>query len=484
MSAAAPARSPWSVFAAVALGTFMATLDSSIVNVALPTLAHTFGATVTQIEWVSLSYVLTITGLLLPFGRLGDTLGRRRLFLVGLSLFTLGSGACAFAVSTATLVAARLLQGVGAGILSANSVALITAAFPREIRGRALGMVGAVVGLGLTVGPPLGGWMLSHFGWPSIFYVNLPIGVFGVWFGRNVLPRESHDIAAGLRAPFDFTGAVLTIVALIGLTLALSRGTAWGWSSARTIACAAAGFAALAAFVVLEPRAAEPLVDFSFFADSSFRVPMLSLFLSFVGLFAAVFLVPFYLQRTAGMEPAAIGRVLVVVPLLLLLVSPVSGVLSDRLGSRALAVAGLALTSTGLALLAWMSDHAGEQPLGVMPIIGGLFVVGLGQGLFQPPNSSSAMSSVPFERLGLASGLLATMRNLGTLFGIGLAAAVYEGREAIYARTHGLVAASSLGMRDAFLAAALAVGVAVVMGFANLRTPQASPPGASPPTNP
>ena len=472
-------RSPWAVFAAVALGTFMATLDSSIVNVALPTLAHTFGATVTQIEWVSLSYVLTITGLLLPFGRLGDSLGRRRVFLAGLALFTVGSGACAFSFSTQTLVAARLLQGIGASMLSANSVALITAAFPREIRGRALGMVGAVVGLGLTVGPPVGGLMLTHFGWPSIFLVNLPIGVFGVLLGRSVLPREPRAETGGAaRPPFDVTGALLSLVFLVGLTLALSRGTAWGWTSPATLVCGLGAFAALALFIVVERRATEPLVDFAFFADAAFRVPMLSLFASFMALFAAVFLVPFYLQRTAGMEPAAVGRVLVTVPLLLLLVSPVSGVLSDKLGSRTLSLAGLSATSLGLALLAWLLGNASERPLGVLPIIGGLFVVGLGQGLFQPPNSSSAMSSVPFERLGLASGLLATMRNLGTLFGIGLAAAVYEGRELVYAQTHSPVAAAGLGMRDAFLAAAVVAGSAALMVAFAPRTAHPSPPGA------
>ena len=459
----------------------MATLDSSIVNVALPTLAHTFGATVTQIEWVSLSYVLTITGLLLPFGRLGDSLGRRRVFLAGLALFTLGSGACAFSFSTQTLVAARLLQGIGASMLSANSVALITAAFPREIRGRALGMVGAVVGLGLTIGPPVGGLMLTHFGWPSIFLINLPIGVFGVLLGRSVLPREprAEPVAGGAaRPPFDVTGALLSLVFLVGLTLALSRGTAWGWTSPATLVCGLGAFVALALFIVVERRAIEPLVDFAFFADAAFRVPMLSLFASFMALFAAVFLVPFYLQRTAGMEPAAVGRVLVTVPLLLLLVSPVSGMLSDKLGSRTLSLAGLSATSLGLALLAWLLGSASERPLGVLPIIGGLFVVGLGQGLFQPPNSSSAMSSVPFERLGLASGLLATMRNLGTLFGIGLAAAVYEGRELVYAQAHSPVAAAGLGMRDAFLAAAIVAGSAALMVAFAPRTAHPSPPGA------
>ena len=457
------AHSPWAVFATVALGTFMATLDSSIVNVALPTLARNFSATVTQIEWVSLSYALTITGLLLPFGRLGDALGRRRVFAFGLGLFTLGSLLCAVAFSTGTLVAARVAQGVGASMVSANSVALITAAVPREVRGRALGLIGAVVGLGLTVGPPLGGFLLSAFGWRSVFLVNLPIGIWGVLRARSVLPRDEPSAPRAARPPFDLAGAGLAIAALVSAMLVLSRGATWGWTSPATLACVAGAAVAIALFARAERRAADPLVDFSFFADPAFRVPMVSLFLSFVALFGTVFLIPFYLERTAGLPPAAVGRVLVVVPLMLLLVSPASGALSDRLGTRPLALAGLATTSAGLALLAWMLGRAGEVPLGVPAILLGLTVVGLGQGLFQPPNSSSAVSAVPSEKLGLAGGLLATMRNLGTLFGIGLAAAVYEGRETVYARTHGPVAAAGLGMRDAFLAAALVAALATLL---------------------
>ena len=458
MSAAA--RAPWSVFAAVALGTFMATLDSSIVNVALPTLARTFHAGVTQIEWVALAYVLTITALLLPFGRLGDALGRRRVFLTGLALFTLGSLACAFAVSAATLIAARVAQGVGASMVSANSVALITAAFPPTQRGRALGMVGATVGLGLTIGPPLGGLLLSRFGWASIFLVNLPIGLFGLLYARAELPA---DAPAGPRPAFDFAGAICALAFLVFLTLFLSRGATWGFRAPATLACGLGAPLALAAFVLAERRAREPLVDLSFFGDASFRVPMLALLASFVALFAAVFLVPFYLERIAGLTPDRVGRVLVVIPLLLLAVSPASGALSDRLGTRVLAVTGLATTSAGLFLLGFLLGGAGDRPVSALAIAGGLLVVGLGQGLFQPPNSSTAMGSVPPARLGLAAGLLATMRNLGTLFGIGLAAAVYEGRERVYARGHGVTAAAGLGMRDAFFAAALVALLATLL---------------------
>jgi predicted MFS family arabinose efflux permease len=303
-------------------------------------------------------------------------------------------------------------------------------------------MVGAVVGLGLTIGPPLGGFLLSSLGWPSIFLVNLPIGVFGLLYARATL---APDLPAGPRAAFDLPGAGLALAFLVTLTLFLSRGAAWGWSSPATLGCAVGAVAALAAFVLAERRAPDPLVDLAFFRDPAFRVPMLTLFASFIALFAAVFLVPFYLERVAGFTPDRVGRVLVVIPLLVLLVSPLSGALSARVGSRVLSFAGLATTSAGLLLLALLLGRAGERPLPTLAIMAGLFVIGLGQGLFQPPNSSSAMSAVPPARLGLAGGLLATMRNLGTLFGIRLAAAVYEGREHVYARTHSFALASTSG---------------------------------------
>ena len=187
------ARSPWTVFATVALGTFMATLDSSIVNVTLPTLAGEFAAPITTIEWVPVSYLLTLTLLLLPFGRLGDVRGRKWVFVAGLAVFTIASALCGAAGSIGALVAARTLQGVGAAMISANTVALVSEAFPPEMRGRGLGAVGAVVGLGLTVGPPLGGWILDAIGWRWVFLVNLPVGALAIAASLRTLPAKTAN---------------------------------------------------------------------------------------------------------------------------------------------------------------------------------------------------------------------------------------------------------------------------------------------------
>ena len=475
----AAAASPWAVFATVAIGTFMATLDSSITNVAMPTLARAFAAPgavsapVTLIEWVPLAYLLTITALLLPFGRMGDRFGRRRVYLGGFCLFTLGSALCALSRSVEALVAFRVVQGVGASMAGANGAALVTQAFPRESRGKALGLIGAVVGLALTVGPPLGGMLLGlPSGWPTIFLVNLPIGALGVGMALGKLPRDapaSHAVGAPSASPapgapparpaFDFAGAGLILAALLAFTLGLSRGPTWGWGSPGTVGLLGATGAGLVLFALVERRSADPLVDFTFFRSPVFASAVLSLFLAYAAFFASIFLVPFYLERVGGLTPAGVGRVLVVVPLMLLGVSPLSGALSDRMGSRTLASLGLVLTAAGLALLAWMIGRDDGRPASVWAILGGLLVVGCGQGLFQPPNSSAAMGALPSSRLGLAGGLLAIMRNLGMLTGIAIAASVYEGREAHYLRTLGRLAATGHGMRDAFLAAA---GIAVV----------------------
>jgi MFS family permease len=407
----AEARPPWPVFATVALGTFMSTLDSSIVNVALPTLQDAFAASVTGIGWVSLAYLLTLTLLLLPFGRLGDALGRRPVYLAGLALFVAGSGLCGLARSAGFLVAARVVQGVGASMVAANAAAIVTAAFPATMRGRALGGIGAVVGLGLTVGPPLGGFLIEAFGWPSIFLVNLPVGALGLVLAARLLPR---DPAPAERA-------------------ALAR---------------------------------TPLLDLALLRDHGFAVALGGHFLAFVGLFAAVFLAPFYLENVTGLPPGEVGRVLVVVPLLLFVVAPLAGALSDRLGTRRLAALGLALTTAGLVVLALLVGGGGERPAGVAEMVTGLFVVGLGQGVFQPPNSSAAMGAAPPESLGLAGGLIATMRNFGMVVGIAVAAATYEAREAVHrAAGAGAVAAAGLGMRDALLVGAIAAALGAALVF-------------------
>jgi MFS family permease len=286
------ARSPWLAFSVVAVGTFMATLDGNIVNVALPTIGHELGAAVSELQWVVNAYILAITATLLLAGRLGDRLGHRTLYAAGLLVFTLGSALCGLAPGLGALVAARVLQALGASAMTAIGPAVVTTSFPPRMRGRALGAVGTVVAIGLTAGPPLGGLIVSSLSWRWVFYVNLPVGLAGVAWALRSLPRGG--------------------------------GTAGG-----------------------------PLLDASLFRIPVFAWGLLAGFLSYAAMFSQSLLTPFLLARVLGLPPGALGVVLVSVPVALSVASPLSGWIADRFGGRWLPVAGMAVLATALLALSF-----------------------------------------------------------------------------------------------------------------------------------
>ncbi len=417
-AAARPARLAykWRALMAVAIGTFMATLDSSIVNVSLPTLAHEFGADITTVEWVTMAYLLTVTGILLSVGRLSDMVGRKRVYSLGFVVFTLGSLLCALAGGINALVSARVLQAVGAAMLMANGAALLTAAFPRSERGKAMGLNGTIVAGGLTVGPALGGILIHALGWRSIFTINLPIGVVGTALGAFLL---RPDEAAPYKERFDIAGALTLLVSLSSLLLALSKGEEWGWGAPQTVALLGLFAAGAVLFVAIERRVAHPTMDLSLFRNRLFAAGSLSAVISYVAISAVIFLLPFYLFQLRGYTTRQMGLMLTVVPLTMAVVSPVSGWLSDRIGSRILSSAGMACIGAALALLSGLTASTG--PLG---IAGRLVLIGLGNGLFTSPNSSAIMGAVPPHRLGVASGMISTVRSLGMVIGVAVAGAV------------------------------------------------------------
>jgi MFS family permease len=288
----APPRSPWRAFSVVAVGTFMATLDGNIVNVALPTLGLELGAGVERVQWIVNAYLLAITATLLPLGRLGDRTGQRALYAAGLLVFTLGSALCGLAPGLGALVAARVVQALGASALMALGPAVVTASFPPQMRGRALGAVGTVVAIGLTAGPPLGGLIVSSLSWRWVFYVNLPVGLAGAAWALRVLPRGG--------------------------------GAAGG-----------------------------PLVDVSLFRIPIFSWGLLAGFLSYAAMFSQTLLTPFLLSRVLGLGPDALGLVLVSVPVALSVASPLSGWISDRFGGRRLPVLGMLIVAAALLALSF-----------------------------------------------------------------------------------------------------------------------------------
>lgn len=420
----APAASPapadarrWWVFLALGTGTFMSALDGSVVNTILPMLRAELRASIAGIEWVMTVYLLVVSALLLGVGRAGDLRGHKRLYVGGFVVFVVGSVLCGLAPSVAALVATRAVQGVGAAMLFANAPAILTRAFPATQRGRVLGAQGTMTYLGLTAGPSLGGWLASAYGWRSVFFINLPIGAATLalaWWAVE------DDRPHGAGEPFDFVGATTFAAGLVALLVALNQGHAWGWSAPATAALLVAAALLLGAFVVVERRHASPMLDLSLFGSRVFASTTVSALLNYACVYAVLFVVPFLLIQGRGLDTRHAGLVLTAQPLVMAAVAPASGALSDRIGSRLLATVGMLLLAAGLLLLAMLA------PRGSLAAIGGaLAVVGLGVGLFVSPNNSALMGAAPRHRQGIASGVLATARNVGMVLGVGLAGAVF-----------------------------------------------------------
>jgi EmrB/QacA subfamily drug resistance transporter len=409
-------RSPWIGFSAVSVGTVMATIDGSIVNVALPTLRAELHASVAGLAWVLSAYLLAIAATLLTAGRLGDLLGHRHVYIGGLLLFTLGSGLCGGAPSLTALVGARVVQALGAAAMMAMGPAVVTAIFPPERRGRALGGTASVVALGLSLGPPLGGLILQYLSWRWIFFVNLPIGTVGSMWAMRVLP----GLRPQQRATLDRPGA-----ALLALTLAVAVG---GIEAAPDSAARAAGLglAAVAGWALLVRhlrRKEDPVLDLRLFASRVFTGGIVGGLLSYAALFTATLLNPLFLTDAKGLSPRGLGFMMMAVPIALAVASPAAGFLSDRFGPQLLCPLGAAALALGLGSLAF----AGPED-SLASIAARLALCGLGMGLFQPPNNNAVMGTLPRDRLGSGGGMLATARVLGQVLGISAGSALLRAR--------------------------------------------------------
>ncbi len=441
-------RSPWIGFSAVAVGTFMSTLDGSIVNVALPSIRSRLGASIGGVEWIVTVYLLVISATLLGAGRLGDLLGHRRVFAGGMLLFTLGSALCGVAPGLGVLVASRAVQALGASAMMAMGPAAVTAIFPPERRGRALGGISSVVAAGLAAGPPIGGFLVDHFSWRAIFFVNLPVGVAGAIWASRSLPSGSE--APG--ATFDRPGAAWLAAALGAGVGAIEVAPHHG-GAARALAVAAAG--ALVLLVRRERVAPSPLVDAGLFRDRVFSTGLAAGLLSYAAMFTQTLLTPFYLAQVKGLGPRDMGLMLTAVPVALSVASPVAGWLSDRFGPRWPCLSGMAALAAALAWLA-SADAAASLP----SVAARLALAGAAMGLFQPPNNSAVMGTLPRARLGSGGGMLATARNLGMVMGVSAAGALLAARGGAQGG-----AAFLAGWR---LALSAGIGLAVAAGLLSL----------------
>lgn len=413
------AQNKWTVLGIVAIGIFMATLDSSIVNISLPQISLDFDVPLSgAVEWVVIAYLIVIAGILLTLGRLSDMVGRKLIWVLGLIIFTASSCLCGAAPSLSFLVAFRALQGIGGAMIMAVGPAMVTRAFPPNERGRALGLNAFVVAAGTSVGPAIGGIITQAISWRWIFYINVPIGIIGIVAAIRFF-NEPMNFNKGTQR-FDPIGAILLSAGLACLMLAMTFGQELGWKSFIIIGLFSAAFLQLVLFVMNERRVSYPVVDLSLLRNRLFSAALLSSFLCFLALFAVVFLMPFYLQELMSFPPHKAGLVMTAVPLTISLIAPLSGWLSDHVGSRMLSSAGLAVSSIGLWFLSNLTAHES-----IFDIVWPLVVTGLGQALFQSPNNSAIMGSVPLDRLGVASGFLSTVRVVGQASSVALAGAIF-----------------------------------------------------------
>ncbi|MCB2339318.1 MFS transporter [Clostridium estertheticum] len=398
-------KNRWAILFIVVMVTFMCTLDSSIVNVALPVMAKALHVTSAGIQLVVTSYLIVISAAILVFGKLGDMLGKTKVFKFGIALFTMGSLFCGITSSLTVLVLARVVQAIGAAATMANSQGIITGVFPANERGRALGITGTFVALGAMVGPGLGGFIVDATSWEYIFLINIPIGIITLFYGLKILPKANKTEKGKL----DGYGALL------------------------------------------------------------FSLSIFCGFISFMAMFCSVIIQPFYLQDVLKYSPAFTGLVLMVSPLVLSVVAPISGHLSDKIGSEILTFIGLAINSVGLLLMSTLNEQTS-----LMSMVFYIVVMTIGNGLFQSPNNSLIMSTVPKDKLGIAGSINGLVRNLGMVCGIALSTAILYNRMSFkigHRVTNYIVGRNDAfiyGMRIVYITAAIICFIGAVLTFSRL----------------
>lgn len=409
----------WYVMAAVAMSIFLATIDGSIVNVALPTLVRELQSDFPTVQWVVLAYLLTITTLMLSVGRLADIRGKKPIYNAGFVVFTVGSVLCGLAPTVYWLIAFRVLQGLGAAMVMALGMAIVTEAFPPQERGKAIGVTGGIVSIGIIAGPTLGGLLIGLLSWHWIFFVNLPIGLLGTWMAWRYVPAVQP--AGGQR--FDYWGALTLFVGLFSLLLALTLGQDRGFSSGPILLLFTSWFIFTALFIVIELNTAQPMIHLGMFRNRLFSINLVTGLLSFIAAAGTFILLPFYLENVLGYEVSQVGLLLAVVPVALGILSPISGTLSDRFGSRPIIVIGLTLLLIGYYAISTLDSQT--TALGY---ILRLLPLGMGMGIFMSPNNSAIMGAASRGQLGIVSGLLSISRTLGQTVGIAVLGAVWAAR--------------------------------------------------------
>lgn len=445
------ARTLWT-FAITAVALLMVTLDNLVVTTALSVIQSDLHASLEGLEWTVNAYTLTFAVLLLTGAALGDRFGRRRLFVVGVAIFTLASAAAALSTTIESLIAARALQGLGAAIVVPLTLTILSAAVPSERRGLALGAWGAIGGLGVALGPIVGGAIVEGIDWHWIFWLNVPIGIALVPLARLRLAETR-----GASGSLDLPGLALISAGLLALVWGLVRGQPEGWTSPTVIASMGGGLALLVAFGIWEARSRVPMLPLRFFRDRSFALANAASLFMFFGMFGSIFLLSQFLQLVQGYSPFQAGLRVLPWTLVPMFVAPVAGALSDRIGGGLLMGVGLALQAAGLAWLGIVATPSVPYELLVVPFV----ISGIGMGLFFAPVANVVLSAVRPHEEGQASGANNAIREVGGVFGVAVLASIFSGLGS-YASPQAFVD----GLRPALIVGALFVGVGAVAALA------------------
>jgi EmrB/QacA subfamily drug resistance transporter len=448
----------WWTLGAVAFGLFMIMLDNTVVNVALPAIQEDLGVGLAELQWIVAGYALTFAALMLSGGKLADHYGRRLIFVVGLTIFTLASLACGLAESGDVLIGARVVQGAGAALMNPATLSSISATFPAEQRGMAIGIWAGVSALALAIGPLVGGLLTDHLDWSWIFFVNIPVGVAAV-AASFLFIEESRDTSEEQR--LDLPGQVAGGLGLFALTYALIEANSYGWTSGRILGAFAVAAVALALFVWLERVQRAPMLDLGLFRNSTFAGANTVILLVALAMFGVFFFLSLYMQNILGFSAVETGAAFLPMTILIILIAPVAGKTSDRIGSRSLMTVGMVLIA--VQLLYFSRLGVDENFWDLLP---GLLVGGMGMALVMTPSAAAAVRSVPVDKAGVGSAVLNAFRQVGGSMGVAVMGAIIAAEVGDDRSPEAFVD----GFSTALVVAALIAFAGATVAFATVRT--------------
>ena len=405
----------WLTLAAVSVGLFMIMLDNTVVNVALPSIQDELGADLSELEWIVTGYALTFASLMLVGGKVADAYGRRRIFVTGIAVFTLASLLCGLANSTDMLIGARVLQGAGAAMMNPATLSIIAATFPPRQRGTAIGIWAGVSALALAIGPLVGGLITEHLHWSWIFFLNIPVGVAGI-AGSYVFIDESRDES---HSSLDLPGLATSAIGLFALTYGLIEANTYGWTSARIVGVFVLAAVSLVSFVVIERRRREPMLPLELFRSGTYTGANLVVLLVALAMFGVFFFVSLYMQNVLGYSAVQAGAAFLPMTILIILVAPIAGRASDRIGSRGLMTAGMIFVALQLVLFSRLGADASFWNL-----LPALLIGGIGMALTMTPSAAAATRSVPVDKSGVGAAVLNSARQVGGTMGIAIIGAI------------------------------------------------------------